>query len=118
MTNPTEHAEQVSLCQWLDANHPNLTYFAIPNGGERNVLVAQKLKSEGVKKGVPDMFFPSLKLFIEIKRVKGGRVSPEQKAMIERLTNDGYTVHVCHGARQAVDVLTAAINHDSIAQLP
>jgi hypothetical protein len=109
MALPTEHAEQVSLCGWLAINHTELDYFAIPNGGERNVIVAQKLKAEGVKAGVPDLFFPSLKLFIEMKRVKGGQVSPQQKHWHDRLTKAGYAVAVCKGAAEAVQVITQHI---------
>lgn len=106
----TEHAEQVSLVQWLDATHPELLYFAIPNGGNRNIITASKLKAEGVKAGVPDLFLPGLKLFVEMKRVKGGSVSPQQKYWHERLTNCGYRVVVCKGAAEAVDIITQEIN--------
>lgn len=106
MAIPTEHNEQVSLCVWLAINHPDLDYFAIPNGGERNAIVAAKLKAEGVKSGVPDLFFPSLRLFVEMKRVKGGSVSPVQKHWHDRLTKAGYRVEVCRGAAEAVRVLT------------
>lgn len=102
----TEHAEQVSLVQWLDATHPDLLYFAVPNGGNRNIITAKKMKAEGVKAGVPDMFFPALKLFIELKRTKGGNVSAEQKHMKERLELAGYKVAICHGAKEAVDIIT------------
>lgn len=105
----SEHAEQVSLCQWIDANHPDLPYFAIPNGGNRNVVTAKKLKAEGVKPGVPDLFFPSLNLFVEMKREKGGRLSDYQKGWIEILEKSGYRVAVCKGAKEAVDVITQEI---------
>lgn len=111
MTTATEHAEQVSLVQWLDATHPGLLYFAIPNGGNRNIVTATKLKAEGVKAGVPDLFFPSLRLFIELKRTKGGKVSPAQRDMATRLESCGYRVVVCKGAREAVDVITQEINN-------
>ena len=110
MKTATEHAEQVSLVQWLDATHPDLLYFAIPNGGARNIVTARKLKAEGVKAGVPDLFLPSLRLFIELKRTKGGKVSPAQRDMAQRLEACGYRVVVCKGAREAVDVITQEIN--------
>lgn len=101
----TEHAEQVSLVQWLNATHPELDYFAIPNGGNRNIVTAKKLKDEGVKPGVPDMFFPGLKLFIEMKRTNGGRLSKDQLLWSERLNKCGYHVAVCKGAAEAVKVI-------------
>jgi hypothetical protein len=37
---------------------------------------------EGVSPGVPDLFIPDWLLWVEMKREKGGRVSPEQKDWI------------------------------------
>ena len=55
-----EHDEQVSLFQWAGIavfKFPELNcMFAIPNGGLRNPVVARKLKAEGVKSGVSDIF--------------------------------------------------------------
>ena len=59
-----EHIEQVHLILWADRGevadrHPNAAkLFAIPNGGHRNVVVAGKLKAEGVRPGIPDLCFP------------------------------------------------------------
>jgi hypothetical protein len=107
---PSEHAEQVSLVQWLGSAHPELDYFAIPNGGNRNIITARKLKAEGVKPGVPDLFFPSLKLFIELKRTKGGAVSKEQRFWSDRLGASGYRVAVCRGAEEALTIIEGHIN--------
>ena len=111
---PTEHAEQVSLCGWLDAKHPDLDYWATPNGGNRNIVTAAKMKAEGQKAGIPDLFFPELRLFVEMKRTKGGSVSKEQKHWIERLTKHGYKVVVCKGAAEAVKAIEEALNAHSI----
>ena len=58
----SEHQEQKALIQWARLNQqrfPELDLlFAIPNGGLRNIRVARKLKSEGVKPGVSDLFLP------------------------------------------------------------
>ena len=102
-----EHTEQVTLMQWWALAchgfglHEN-TLFAIPNGGERNVIVASKLKAEGVRAGVPDLFLAWANrqyggLFIEMKKPKGGRVSDVQKQYIELLTESGYKAVVCMG---------------------
>ena len=59
----TEHAHQAALfCQAARHTHlyPELEWmFAIPNGGERNVKVAVKLKAEGVRAGVSDIMLPA-----------------------------------------------------------
>ena len=52
-----EHQEQKTLIKWCEyKGHPYNLIFAIPNGGQRHKAVAAKLKAEGVKSGVPDLF--------------------------------------------------------------
>ena len=98
---PLEHAEQCTLVNWLSRTFPNLLFFAIPNGGLRNIQVALKLQAEGVKPGVPDLFVPEWKLFIEMKRRKNGRVSQEQQNIMEELERVGYTCIVGYGWEDA-----------------
>lgn len=109
---PTEHTEQVTLLQWFRIQHKNVLIFAIPNGGLRNVIVAQKLKAEGVVKGVPDLFIPEWKLWIEMKRQKGGRLSSEQKKMIEELERVGHSVIVGNGfidAKEKIETFVSSL---------
>jgi len=75
--------------------------MAIPNGGWRNAATAGKLKAEGVSRGVPDLFIPEWKLWIEMKRITGGRVSPEQQGWKSYLEQCGYVVFICAGMEQA-----------------
>ena len=67
-----------------------------------------KLKAEGVRSGVPDLFlaYPTPfahGLFIEMKKRKGGRVSDSQKPFISELNEQGYKAVVCHGAEAAIN---------------
>jgi hypothetical protein len=105
---PTEHEEQKSVVKWFDMQYPALRgrLAAVPNGGQRHIAVAAKLKAEGVRKGFPDMML--LKpvggyygLFIELKRIKGGSVSPEQNDWLHWLGSQGFMVAVCKGADEA-----------------
>lgn len=98
---PTEHEEQRQLVMWFRQTHSPVRIFAIPNGGLRSKSAAAKLKVEGVSAGVPDLFIPAFKLWIEMKRIKGGRLSPDQKDWLEYLKNNGYTCFVCNGADEA-----------------
>jgi len=95
----SEHDEQATLFRWagyLAPKYPALDMmFAIPNGGLRDIRVARKLKAEGVKPGVPDIFLAARDcnykfrgLFIEMKIING-RITPEQKEWLPRL-NDGW----------------------------
>lgn len=121
---PTESAEQKALFVWAGHNTaviPELrNLFAIPNGGARTAITGARMRDEGARKGVPDVFlaWPGsggyLGLFLELKRTTGGRVSPDQDGWIHRLTLAGYCVKVCRGwleARNAIcDYL--GITHD------
>jgi hypothetical protein len=139
----TEHGHQVALFAWAAAfcNMPQplekykaiqpalRLMFAIPNGGLRHKAEANKLKAEGVKSGVPDIFLPvavrsknSLGhydegywhgLFIEMKkpsekpkdgRSKGG-VSINQIEWHINLRTQNYLVFVCYSWQEARDVI-------------
>ena len=97
----TEHAEQVKFVWWFRQAYPSVLIFAIPNGGFRSKVTAQKMKMEGVTPGVPDLCIPEWKTYIEMKRVKNSSTSPEQRAIIEQLKGCGYTVEVCKGFEAA-----------------
>lgn len=111
---PEEEVEQTCLFRWAAYSlgaHPELKLLhAIPNGGKRSKSEAARMKAAGVKAGVPDMFLPVARggshgLYIELKRIKGGRVSAEQLAWMEELTREGYTCAVCHGWEEARKVI-------------
>jgi hypothetical protein len=110
-----EHDEQVNLMKWWSLSCRSFgvderLLFAIPNGGERNVIVAARLKAEGVRAGVPDLFLahPNNEyhgLFIEMKKAKGGIVSDNQKCYLDLLKANGYRAEVCHGWIQAKQII-------------
>jgi hypothetical protein len=103
--------------------------FAIPNGGERNKIVAANLKAEGVRAGVPDILLPVpgyevpgddtpkwYGLFIEMKKPGAkhkrkvptdkwdtGGVSEEQKIWLAALEGQGYKCVVCYSWYEAAN---------------
>jgi len=106
----TESEEQIEFIQWCKRNmkkHPELEkIFHIPNGGSRHIATAARLKLEGVKPGVPDLFLPVARrgfhgLFIEMKRKKGGTVSKDQKQWKSWLSEEHYAVVVAKGFHSA-----------------
>jgi len=99
--SPSEHSEQVGFINWFRSQYPEILIFAIPNGEKRAISVAKRLKAEGVVRGVPDLFIPAWNLWVEMKRVSGGRLSTDQKQMISYLENIGHTVIVGKGATDA-----------------
>lgn len=100
-TSHFEHDEQVGLVTWFRAKFSGVLIYATPNGGKRAISVGKDLKSEGVVPGIPDLHIPAWSLWIEMKRAKGGRLSPEQKTIIAHLESIGQTVIVGHGAADA-----------------
>lgn len=93
----SEHVEQREFVSWFRKTHPSILIFAIPNGGKRGHAEALRLKCDGVVPGVPDLFIPEWKLWVEMKIVKGGKVSPEQRDMMIHLSGIGYDCIVGHG---------------------
>jgi hypothetical protein len=108
---PTEEQEQLALVQWLELH--KIRYTHVPNEGKHKVQYRAKQKRLGVKPGVPDILIfdrPPLSpenvgVAIELKRQKGGRVTPEQIAWLEDLKARGWAVAVCRGAMEAIRFL-------------
>lgn len=114
---PTEHQIQVSVIQWWNyACHgwrlPAFALHAIPNAGagaQRGQ--AGKMKAEGTRAGIPDLFLAvpvgrAGGLYIEMKRAVGGKVSPEQRAVMNYLMKAGYVVAVCRSLDEARETIT------------
>ncbi len=98
---PSESEEQEGFVNWFRAKFPGALIFAIPNGGHRAISTAKRLKAEGVVSGIPDLHVPAWRLWVEMKRVKGGKLSAEQVDMIGHLEGLGHTVIVGKGAQDA-----------------
>lgn len=107
-----EHQEQVQLFRHIEevsAIIPGLKVlewlFAIPNGGKRPKGEAGRMKAEGAKSGVPDLFLPIPRgehhgLFIEMK-VEGRKPTKNQERWIDRLRENGYQVEICYSWQEA-----------------
>lgn len=116
----TEHSHQVAVFAWATSYEDLRWLFAVPNGGDRDAITAGKLKAEGVKAGVHDIFLPLCRagykgLFIEMKKPerrkqeKGG-LSDVQIEFGNHASRQGYKVHCCYHWRDAVAVLAAYID--------
>lgn len=73
--------------------------YAVPNGGDRNPIVAARLKAEGVKSGVSDLCLPFARrgyhgFYIEMKK-PGGKESEKQKEFGAFLAKENYLYCVC-----------------------
>ena len=105
----SEHDEQKALFEWAAWNQGHepapCLLFAIPNGGLRMPAVAGKLKAEGLKPGVPDVYLPVARLgyhgfWIEMKFGKN-KTTIEQDVWLTALKAEGYMVDVSYGWQEA-----------------
>lgn len=118
---PSEHQEQCALVAWFDVRYPRLRgrLAAVPNGGARHKAVAGQLKAEGVRKGYPDLqlLVPHSGhhgLIIEMKRIRGSRIEPEQLEWLEWFAAMGYRAVVCKGFEAAKLVIVEYLDGFSL----
>jgi hypothetical protein len=95
-----EHQIQVACITWFRYKYPKYLIYAIPNGGQRNAIVAARLKAEGVLSGVPDLHIPVARsgchgLYIEMKAGKN-KTTGNQKTIMQKLESEGYRCTVCY----------------------
>ncbi len=122
----TEHGHQAAVFCWAAQNMPSYPCLAwmhaIPNGGQRSKSQASRLKVEGVKSGVADIFLPVLRgncagLYIEMKREDGmpSDVSEDQLAFGAFVTMQGYGWTVAFGWEDAIRILIGYLNQQTLA---
>ena len=89
-----EQALHRACAQYLDVALPgDACWFHPANGGARSPVEAAIFKGLGVKAGVPDLVIVYRGRFIAIElKSEGGRLTPAQKAMHERLRLAGAIV--------------------------
>ena len=104
----TEHEHQVAVVSWFRKTYPGVRIIAIPNGGMRPKrkdggpsAESARLKAEGVVPGVPDLFIPAWKTFVEMKKPGSGRLTEAQADWLAYLECAGYRAAVCYGADEA-----------------
>lgn len=121
----TEHGEQVALFAWAayqsrigTAEYLGLL-FAVHNQGHGDAIRGAHAKAEGVRKGVFDLFLPvpgpgGHGLWIEMKKRKGGMVSPEQREWSEKMRAQGYACMIARGWREAAKALEMWLGFEEV----
>ena len=109
----SETDEQARLVKYLIGRR--WVFTATANGVRTSASQCRVLARTGVAPGVPDvLIFEPLGGFvgvaIEMKREKGGRVSPEQKRWLHWLEERGWRAFVSHGAETASEELEKLAN--------
>lgn len=116
---PSESQEQKAFCQYLD--FMGICHYAIPNGTFLSGTPLQRakqmnrLKSEGLKPGVPDICLlldGGKSVYVEMKKQKGGVTSKEQKEWLERLRVLGFDAYVAKGCSEAIEIVQKYLPKD------
>ena len=117
----SEYTEQCAVISWYRIQYKNYhgCLFAIPNGSflaggpAKRAMQMARLKKEGLKKGVSDLFLAVPAggfhgLFLEMKDVKKTKcsVSSEQRDHIELMDKMGYGAEWAAGFEQAKNIIT------------
>ena len=121
----SEHSQQAALLSAVaqllvnsqDSNVLALHWlYAIPNGGDRNRVVAANMKAEGVKRGVADLCMPVARrgyhsFYIEMKRPGNlSGQSTEQKDFADFVRGEGSLYAVFDNWRDAFHALCWYLN--------
>ena len=119
----TEHSHQAAFFCWLNQNkhlHQGIDFaLASANGGKRDMIEAARMRTTGVKRGVPDIFIPipcgqQHGLWIEFKKpsleksMKGTVTDKDQIRYRDYLISANYSHFVAFHYLQAIE---ATINY-------
>lgn len=110
---PTERREHAIVARLLD--RLGVLWLHPASGEERTRRGARAAAALGVRPGWPDVLIldppPALTgtrgLAIEIKRRRGGKLSPAQRERLAQLSERGWAIAVSPGAGYAADLLDA-----------
>ena len=122
-----EDAEQEIVFQWASYHKELRWMHSVPNGaflggdGSRRAMQMARLKAQGLRNGVSDIFLPRPTesseglsdtgyhgLYIEMKRRKvdgPSRVTKDQRDFQEYASEQGYKCVVCYGADEAITAI-------------
>ena len=116
---PTEGEEQQAVFQWAALAQGKWSelrlLYHIPNEGKRTAYTGARLRSEGLRQGVPDICLPVPKggycgLYIELKRSRNSKTSDAQKEWLEALKAAGNCAMLCKGAEEAIAALKRSLS--------
>lgn len=134
-----EYEQQVRIFQWIaqqnqkhqqdgqdvqltkqQAEHLNYA-FATLNGMFTTKRHAFDAKRAGARKGTPDIVIPTWgnqpTLYIEFKRLKGGRLSTDQKRYLTHLNATGSWAFVAKGTEAAIELISAYMHQAPLQNL-
>lgn len=112
---PTEAQEAATLVAYLRVK--GFKFWHTPNetgSSDEARRRAIRIKREGGSKGFPDygIIIGSSLLFVELKRVKGSKTSPEQLAWIQALNEiSNVEAIIAYGAQDAIEFINKLLSN-------
>jgi len=101
---PLEYDEAIALVEYLELKGFLFTHIPAETF-TRNWGTRMKNKRMGVRKGFPDyaIIVKDMLVFVELKRIKGSKIAPEQLRWNEELNKiNGVVAIIARGADQAI----------------
>jgi len=114
-TPESESNQQEIVVKYLRLAYPDALYCASAGGMWTSDSQRIKMARTGYVKGFPDLFIYEPRgefhgLAIEMKKVKGSKIEPEQVQWQEQLRNRGYCSYICKGNEEAIKVIDEYFN--------
>jgi hypothetical protein len=114
-TPESESNQQEIVVKYLRLAYPDALYCASAGGMWTSDSQRIKMARTGYVKGFPDLFIYEPRrefhgLAIEMKKVKGSKIEPEQVQWQEQLRNRGYCSYICKGSEEAIKVIDEYFN--------
>jgi len=114
-TPESESNQQEIVIKYLRLAYPDALYCASAGGMWTSDSQRIKMARTGYVKGFPDLFIYEPRgefhgLAIEMKKVKGSKIEPEQVQWQEQLRNRGYASYICKGSEDAIKVIDEYFN--------
>jgi hypothetical protein len=117
-----EQAIHIAVCNHLRLRStPNVFWFHTPNEGKRGWVNAAALKAMGMTAGVPDLLvLKAGQLHALELKAPGGRLTPSQRGVIQRMIDCGAHAAVAHSIDEALVTLEfwGILKRDSSRRVP
>ena len=119
-----EHRIQCAIVKWFYYAYPQYRgglFFAVTNGGHRNIQTARSLKAEGVTSGVSDLLLLVPKreyhgLCVEVK-TPAGRQSDNQKNWQRIIEAQGYRYEIVRSLDEFAELVRWYLDEPPQARL-
>lgn len=116
---------QADAFKWFHNTYPHLRKLLhhIPNGEDRDIRTAVKLKAMGVVAGAPDMnfYFRQRTYFFEFKKPKTGKASENQLKFHAQLERQGFEIWIIDTVdqfKEAIEKITTDKNELTMLGVP